>query len=553
MGSIAVAEVDLDKSWQDEGVTVVEVRTSGMKDMRGMESVQTGIYKETRGERVWCGAEGLEGDEHDLTFHGGPDKALHQYYPGHYPLWRAEFPHNNGSFQPGGFGENLITSGTMNERNVCIGDIISIGSSVLLQVSLPRQPCFKLNSRFGLKNFAPNTWRLSRTGWYYRVLRQGWVQVGDEVRLVERKWGSWTIERVQEYLHRDTECVEMLEELLGIEEFGGECKKAFRRLLKRAREKDVPKKKEIFKPWVLKEKSKETVRVSRFVLERVGNEEGEVQPGSFVRLRLPGGMLRSYSIVDGTRNQVVLGIAREEKSRGGSVYLHDSLAVGDEVMVGNITASVPFREQCSKHVFLVGGIGITAFLPHAKKMQRIHLEFTIHFAVRSWEELPFKKEIRELGDRVRVYDASKGERMDIENVIKERGWNSFLYVCGPDRMIEGVRTAAQKLGVGDEDIHYEAFAMDVGGDPFTVSVKGDEKKRVVSVGQEESLLEALKREGWAVDSSCEVGNCGTCQVRVCEGRVEHRGSGLSEMERKEGVMLSCVSRGVGGAHLVVEF
>ena len=67
----------------------------------------------------------------------------------------------------------------MNERNVCIGDIVSVGTDgVLLQVSLPRQPCFKLNHRFQLKNFAPNTYKLSRTGWYYRVLQEGTIQVG---------------------------------------------------------------------------------------------------------------------------------------------------------------------------------------------------------------------------------------------------------------------------------------------------------------------------------------------------------------------------------------
>lgn len=90
----------------------------------------------------------------------------------------------------------------MNERNICIGDILSVGTDgVLLQISLPRQPCFKLNHRFQLKNFAPNTYKTSRTGWYYRVLREGTVQAGDEIQLVERKWPSWTIERVQEYLH----------------------------------------------------------------------------------------------------------------------------------------------------------------------------------------------------------------------------------------------------------------------------------------------------------------------------------------------------------------
>jgi MOSC domain-containing protein YiiM len=90
----------------------------------------------------------------------------------------------------------------------------------LLQVSLQRQPCFKLNHRFRLKGFAPNTWRLSRTGWYYRVLEEGWVGVGDEIVLVERKFSTWTIERIQEYLHRDKKNLAMMEELEGIRSLG---------------------------------------------------------------------------------------------------------------------------------------------------------------------------------------------------------------------------------------------------------------------------------------------------------------------------------------------
>lgn len=100
----------------------------------------------------------------------------------------------------------------MNEWNVCIGDKIRVGS-VLLQVSLPRQPCFKLNHRFGIKGFARETWERSWTGWYYRVLEEGWMCVGDEVVLVERIHPSWTIERVQGVFHRGERGVEGLEEV----------------------------------------------------------------------------------------------------------------------------------------------------------------------------------------------------------------------------------------------------------------------------------------------------------------------------------------------------
>ena len=149
-----IAPLNLDTPFQRD--KLLQLRTSTMKTMHNL-SITTGIYKLPRTSPVFCSFTGLESDEHDLTFHGGVDKAVHQYFPGHYPDWRVEFPDNNGSFDLGGFGENLVSQ-YMNERNVCIGDTVRVGSEVLLQVSLPMQPSFKLNHRFGLKGFAPQTW-----------------------------------------------------------------------------------------------------------------------------------------------------------------------------------------------------------------------------------------------------------------------------------------------------------------------------------------------------------------------------------------------------------
>jgi MOSC domain-containing protein YiiM len=77
------------------------------------------------------------------------------------------------------------------------------GDSVLLEVSLPRQPCFKLNTRFGIKNFAKRTHELNCTGWYYRVLREGWIEAGMEIRVLERKYPQWTIEMLLHHVHRN--------------------------------------------------------------------------------------------------------------------------------------------------------------------------------------------------------------------------------------------------------------------------------------------------------------------------------------------------------------
>ena len=91
---------------------IKQIRTSKMKPMRNL-SIETGIYKQPRSERVYCTVLGLQDDEHDLTFHGGVDKAVHQYFPGHYPSWKSDYPDSADWFEVGGFGENLVVDGGM--------------------------------------------------------------------------------------------------------------------------------------------------------------------------------------------------------------------------------------------------------------------------------------------------------------------------------------------------------------------------------------------------------------------------------------------------------
>ncbi|WQF88651.1 Putative 2Fe-2S ferredoxin-type iron-sulfur binding domain, yiiM-like, 3-alpha helix [Colletotrichum destructivum] len=523
---------------------LLEVRTGVMTKMPGLE-VTSGIDKSLRKGPVHVASLGLELDEHDPTFHGGPDKAIHGYCSSHYPGWRKEYPTAADRFKPGAFGENFVTK-HMNERNVCIGDIIHVGDEVVLQVSLPRQPCYKLNHRFQLKNFAPKTFETSRTGWYYRVLKGGKVKAGDEIRLIERKWPKWTIERIQEYLHRNQNDLAMNEELAAIEELGKECRGAFQRRVAKAQAQEKRVKGDIWRDFKIVEKTTQTPRISSFVLEAVSIREdpGDLNPGAHAKLKLPNGLLRSYSIVSGDRNKFELGIALNDSSRGGSRYLHESMAVGDVLRVGRITTDVKMSSASSNHVFIVGGIGVTAFLALAEGYHEIHYNFEMHYAVRSANDIPFQSRLEVFGRSVRLYDGSKGERMDVDDIMRTLKWNSHVYVCGPTRLMEAVRKAAEQCGLDENDVHYEAFVADTSGDPFEVEVVNRDGK-ILKVGEEETLLEVLKREvGGDVASSCEVGNCGTCKVGLKAGRVDHRGTALTSTDKVES-MLSCVSRGIG--------
>lgn len=547
-------DVPLDLDAPFENPTILHLRTSKMKKMKNL-SITTGIYKKPRLERVFCSSTGLESDEHDLTFHGGVDKAVHQYCPSHYASWATEFPDRKNAFELGGFGENLVCSGGMSERNVCIGDIYRVGDEqegVVLQVSLPRQPCFKLNHRFGIKNFAAQTWKKSRTGWYYRVLKEGWMQAGDSIVLIERKHPQWTIERIQEYLHRDKTNLEKLEELEKIDEFGNECKKAFKSLVTSARAaRDGANKKEPEKwdEFEVVDKKMHGSRIASFIFQRQGKDgEGEdITPGSFVRLKLPNGLLRSYSVVEGNTNRFQLGIALDANSRGGSEYLHQSVKQGSKIFIGKITASMPIKEQASDHIFIAAGIGITAFLAHMDIYTQINFNWTLHYAVRSTDDIPFKDILEKFGDKVVIYNKEKGERMDVLNLLQQRKWNSMVYVCGPQRLIDDVERSSVQCGMAEDEIHFEAFQIATSGDPFTVELK--QSKRTLAVPEEKTLMQVIREAGLEVDSSCEAGNCGTCRVEVCSGQVEHRGSALSE-EDKEKAMLSCVSRGI--KHIVID-
>ncbi|KAK7183042.1 MOSC domain-containing protein [Paraphaeosphaeria sporulosa] len=540
--------VDLDAPLERD--TIVEVRHGKMKPMPGL-TIESGIDKSIVDGPIWVSKTGIDGDEHDMTFHGGPTKAVHAYCSAHYPSWQTSHPSTAPRFTPGAFGENLVFV-HLNERNVCIGDIFAVGPSapsstsatLTLQVSQPRQPCFKLNHRFGLKNFAPETTRLSRTGWYFRVLEEGWVENGMEIRLVDRKYAEWTLERLQGVLYRGAEGAAEMQFLLGVEELTDEIKGVVRRRLTKL-EGATKKKEVLWTDWKVVDKVQQTRRITSFSFAAVHDKvDATPEAGSHVKLRLPNGLVRAYSIVHGSRGRFALGIARDENSRGGSKYLHEHVSVGDILQIGSITPGIKPNAMASNHVFIVAGIGITAFLWLVEEMVGVNWNVQVHYAVRSAEEMPFRTQLEKLGSRAVVYDKSKGERMDVESVIKGMPWNSQVYVCGPRRLMDDAVKAAQDTGLGEKDVHFEAFGADVGGDPFEVVIR-DKEDRTVLVTEEETLLEVLQREfGDVVGSSCEVGNCGTCKVKLRCGKVDHRGTALSA-EEKESEMLSCVSRGVG--------
>ena len=197
----------------------------------GPGMVPSAFIKQTLSGVACAGTLGLQGDEQaDLTVHGGPDKAIYFYPSEHFSLWADDVPKHRDLLLPGSFGENVTTIG-MDEDNVSIGDVLAIGSAQL-QVTQPRQPCFKLGLRFADNTLGRIMMRTNRTGWYVRVLREGEFQAGDEIKVIRRPSPDWTIARFNQLIVRRSAAPEDMKVLAEMEGLPAEWRDEFREALR---------------------------------------------------------------------------------------------------------------------------------------------------------------------------------------------------------------------------------------------------------------------------------------------------------------------------------
>jgi len=149
------------------------------------EAQLTGMFKIRQDAPVFCGVEGLQGDQQgDRRVHGGPDKAVHLYPGDHYRALTQLLPDAQAALEPGALGENLSVGG-IDESAVCVGDIFALGE-VRLQLSQPRRPCWKISHRLGVDTASRVVAEHGLTGWYFRVLDAGMMPPDAILELLDR-------------------------------------------------------------------------------------------------------------------------------------------------------------------------------------------------------------------------------------------------------------------------------------------------------------------------------------------------------------------------------
>jgi len=223
-------------------IQVGRIRTEGDEASKNSMRLRwtTGFYKFPVPGPVRVHFLGIDGDEiADSRYHGGVNKAVLAYSAAHYPVWNDELesadfsdPDSNecgrDAFGCGAFAENL-TIAEQTEGNVCIGDRFRVGDredAVVLEVSQPREPCWKISRRWKHKTLTKRVAQTGRTGWYLRVLREGMVNVGDGLTMLQRPHPSWTIERASHILFGKEVDRFAVAELMEMPELSPEWKKS---------------------------------------------------------------------------------------------------------------------------------------------------------------------------------------------------------------------------------------------------------------------------------------------------------------------------------------
>lgn len=294
----------------------------------------------------------------------------------------------------------------------------------------------------------------------------------------------------------------------------------------------------------LKSVQKLTNQISEFNFETPSDAAHAWAAGSHVELETLAG-LRSYSLIrwpNETIEYFRFAVKREHAGAGGSQAMH-SLRDGDVINAKDVRNNFELVDQTCPIILLAGGIGITPIISMAADLHEKNHPFQLHYAVRNAESAAYATELQQhFGDQFHLY-LDDTNPINLNDLITMNSDHAF-YICGPQGMINAARSLAEKSKIPASKIHVELFVnteSESGNTPFEVEIAST--GQIVSVAENQTIVEALEEAGVDVMYDCQRGDCGICATDVIAGVPDHRDVVLSAAERRSNsVMQICVSR-----------
>ena len=260
------------------------------------------------------------------------------------------------------------------------------------------------------------------------------------------------------------------------------------------------------------------------------------------------GQVRQYSLCNPPteRQRYLIGILLDPDSRGGSAALH-AVTEGETLQISEPRNHFALEPTATRTLLFGGGIGVTPLLCMAEELAARGADFMMHYCARSKSRAAFHDRIAAapFADRVAFHfdDGEPDQKLHITEALGAPDPGVHVYVCGPAPFIDFVLGAAEAAGFSSAQLHREYFSAEIelDGGPFQIKIAST--GQLLDVPADVTAIEAMRRAGLSVPTSCEQGVCGTCLTKVLEGVPDHRDLYLTPEEQQANTLyLPCCSR-----------
>lgn len=271
-------------------------------------------------------------------------------------------------------------------------------------------------------------------------------------------------------------------------------------------------------------------------------------PGAHIELLLPNGMERKYSLCPSSKTgQYVIVVKKEMDGEGGSIWIHENLTQGDKLRIKGPKNFFKLNDKADNYLLFAGGIGITPILSMAASLKEQGKSFSVVYCGRNRHELAYVDKLSLYTDNAELFISTEGKRANLTDILSRQKQGTQVYACGPERLLDELAHLTEKFNLR---FTFELFSST--SSLLNPEVENSFEVELVDTGKtyhvpkDKTLLEVLLANDIDVPNDCEEGLCGSCEVVVEEGQIEHRDKVLSAKERAlNQKMMTCCSRAKG--------
>lgn len=312
----------------------------------------------------------------------------------------------------------------------------------------------------------------------------------------------------------------------------------------------APDSKAMTRPISIKSIAVEAEDVLRIELSAVN---GDVLPkwsaGAHIELVLSNGMSRKYSLCgDANDPFYTIAVKQERNGRGGSAWIHQHLKESDIVQIKGPKNFFKLNLNATEHVLIAGGIGITPILSMANTLRAQSKPYRIVYLARHRHQMALLDEVLAHGERAELFISVEGNKLDIQELLSHLPDGTQVCACGSEKLLDALTTYDEQFPSIQITIeHFNAGQNSLlKADDVAFDVELIDSGLTLTVPKNQTLLECLLEKGFDVPNDCCEGLCGSCQLGIDDGEIDHRDKVMTKTERDSmKLMISCCSRGKG--------